>query len=66
MSPKFTQHYFYLIFLLFSFSYEQNDKKNYFFTMYPSHNNKTSYLIHSFTPYSEHLRIDLSAEEEEA
>ena len=65
MSPKFTQHYFYLIFLLFSFSYEQNDKKNYFFTMYPSHNNKTSYLIHSFTPYSEHLTIDLSAEEEE-
>ena len=64
MFPKYISHYFYIIFILFSFSLEQNDNKNYFFTMYPSHNNKTSYLIHSFTPYSEHLTIDLSAEDE--
>ena len=64
MFPKYISHYFYLIIILFSFSLEQNDNKNYFFTMYPSHNNKTSYLIHSFTPYSEHLTIDLSAEDE--
>jgi len=40
----------------------KDENTNYFFTMYPSHNNKSSYLIHSFTPYSEHLTIDLSSE----
>ena len=56
-------HYFtFIILLLFSISYEEDDKSNYFFTMYPSHNNNSSHLIHSFTPYSEHLTIDLSSE----
>jgi hypothetical protein len=32
--------------------------------MYPSHNDKTSYLLHSFTPYEEHLTIDLSEEDQ--
>ena len=50
------------ILLLFSISHEEDENTNYFFTMYPSHNNKSSYLIHSFTPYSEHLTIDLSSE----
>ena len=55
-------YFFFIILLLFSISYEEDDKSNYFFTMYPSHNNKSSYLIHTFTPYSEHLTIDLSSE----
>ena len=57
---KYNSYIFYLILLLFSFSIAQNEKNNYFFTMYPSKENKTSHIIHSFTPYSEHITIDFS------
>ena len=60
--PKNIPYFIYLILLLFSIAQEQSDKNNYFFTMYPSYDNKTSYLLHSFTPNSEHLIIDLSKE----
>ena len=52
-----------LIFILFSCTKEGNSPNNYFFTLYPSHNNKTSYIIHSITPYSKHLTFDLSQED---
>ena len=64
MFPKYITHYISIILLLFSFSFTQNSQPKYFFTMYPSHNDKTSYLLHSFTPYEEHLTIDLSEEDQ--
>ena len=63
MSPKYILHFFNIILLFFSFSHEQNSQPKYFFTMYLSHNNKTPYLLHAFTPYAEHLTINLSEED---
>ena len=58
-------NYYIILLLCISFSYtkEQNGQNKYFFTLYPSHNNTTSYIVHSITPYSQHLTIDLSQEE---
>ena len=63
MSPKYILHFFNIILLFFSFSHEQNSQPKYFFTMSLSHNNKTHYLLHAFTPYAEHLTINLSEED---
>ena len=59
---KYICYFFIIILVLIPFSKEQKEKNNYFFTIYPSQDKNTSYIIHSFTPYSEHLTIDLSQE----
>ena len=59
---KYNLYFFFIILLLLSFSHEENEQNNYFFTIYPSADKNTSYIIHSFTPYSEHLTIDFSQE----
>ena len=59
---KYNIYFFFIILLLLSFSHEENEQNNYFFTIYPSADTNTSFIIHSFTPYSEHLTIDFSQE----
>ena len=63
---KYFIYFITLIIILFSFSHSksQSSRTNYFFTLYPSINNTTSYIVHSITPYSEHLTIDLSEKDE--
>ena len=63
---KYFIYFITLIIILFSFSHSksQSSRTNYFFTLYPSINNTTSYIVHSITPYSEYLTIDLSEKDE--
>ena len=58
VSEMIINFYFIIIFIL-SFSSEEDSH----FIMYPSYNKNTSYLIHSYTPNSEFLTIDLSEED---
>ena len=61
--PIYILSLIFLILIIFPLSHGQNDKSNYFFSMYPSQNKNKSYIIYSLTPFSEKLTIDLSVEE---
>ena len=61
--PTYILSLIFLILIIFPLSHGQNDKSNYFFSMYPSQNKNKSYIIYSLTPFSEKLTIDLSVEE---
>ena len=53
----------FITFLLCLGNIKSNDKNNfnkYFFTIYPSNNSQTPYILHADTPFKQHLRINCS------
>ena len=49
-----------LLFLVIEKINSNNNFNKYFFAMYPSKNSETPYILHAYTPFSEHLKIDFS------
>ena len=69
MSNKIIFHQKIIMFLLFLILFEEIESNNnfnkYFFKMYPSKNSENPYILHAYTPFSEHLKIDFSKNKDE-
>ena len=49
-----------LLFLVIEKINSNNNFNKYFFSMYPSKNSESPYILHAYTPFSEHLKINFS------
>ena len=56
---------FLLFLIVFGKIASSNDFNKYYFTMYPSQNSQTPYILNAYTPLSEHLKIDFSQNSDE-